>query len=336
MERDVSLVLAAADRFHTLRSSQPGIVAVSGGADSVAMLRAFAEVGCERLVVGHFHHQLRGTESDGDEEFVRMLAVQLRLPFRSGRGDVSRIAHERNENLEATARELRYEWLGEVARETGANWIATAHTADDQAETVLHRIIRGTGIQGLRGIATSRNLQESERPSSGTCEIVRPFLDITRIAIEQYLAERQQPFREDSSNADLAFTRNRIRRELLPTLKTFNPEIVASLGRLAEQAEETTQFLRELARQRLAEIEHPRAGTRVILDSLPLMNDAPVFVREVMRLLWEREHWPTGGMTAEHWARVALIVANQLSAADFPGGIHVRRAGSVVQLGCRA
>ena len=147
---------------HDLRG--PGVVAVSGGADSVAMLRGLVEVGVSGLVVGHFNHRLRGEESDADEAFVRELAETLGLPCHVGSADVLAAGG----NLEATARQLRYDWLTSLGR----TWVATGHTADDQAETVLHRLIRGTGITGLRGIAQARPLDEFRRhaarpPASG-------------------------------------------------------------------------------------------------------------------------------------------------------------------------
>ncbi len=144
-------VPAAVREFLTAhRVEGAGVVAVSGGPDSVALLRALAEVGAGPLTVAHVNHQLRGAESDADEAFVQELAVGLGLPFVS-----TRIAIPAEENLEGAARRLRYDWLNEIA--AGANWIATGHTADDQAETVLHRLIRGTGLQGLRGIAANKS-----------------------------------------------------------------------------------------------------------------------------------------------------------------------------------
>lgn len=299
---------------------RPGVVAVSGGADSVALLRGLLEVGVP-VIVGHFNHQLRGAESDADEAFVRDLAATLGVRCEVGAADVATVAAERKGNLEATARELRYEWLAQLGE-----WVATGHTADDQAETVLHRLVRGTGVQGLRGIAPSREL------GSGVW-LVRPLLTCTRSEVLAYLADRNQPFRNDSSNADLAFTRNRIRAELLPLVKSFNPDAVAALGRLARQADETTQFVQVEAGKLLRERECPRAGPLVVLD---VREPLPAFLgREVFRLVWEREGWPADGMTADHWQRVADVAAGEVAAADFPGGVHVRRVGVVVQLASR-
>ncbi len=327
--------------------AEPGLLAVSGGADSVALLRAAVEVRGTAVAVGHFHHHLRGTESDADAVFVRELAAKFGLRFVLGEADVATAAV--GDNLEATARRLRYEWLAS----TGASWVATGHTADDQAETVLHRLIRGTGVQGLRGIAVEREINPSPPPPprSGEGEpegfpplsvsgrgrgrgslLVRPLLTITHNDILAYLADIHQPFREDSSNADLAFTRNRIRHELLPLLKTFNPEIVTVLNRVASQSADAFRVLTQLAETLCETAERPRAGNTLVFATEPLQSADPYLLRELFRLVWQREGWSANRMTAAHWDRVVAVVLGELPACDFPAGIHVRRAGNVVQI----
>src|SRR5207247_2143408 len=196
------------------------------------------------LVIAHLNHQLRGAESDADEQFVRDLHFQLSkivehdVKLAVQRTDMAQAAV--GANLEATARRERYRFLAEVALEHGVTRVTTGHTANDQAETVLHRLLRGTGLQGLRGISPHRELV------SGV-QLVRPLLQTSRADLIAYLGERRQPFREDSSNADLSFTRNRIRHELLPLLKQYNPGLVDVLCRLAEQARETQGFFTRAA-----------------------------------------------------------------------------------------
>lgn len=306
------------DRLRPAWVGEAGVVALSGGADSVALLRALVDCGA-KLVVGHVNHQLRGEESDGDEAFVIELAVQLGVPVR-----IDRIAVvELPGNLEANARRIRYDWLSQVADDVGAKWIATGHTADDQAETVLHRVIRGTGLQGLRGIAPVRDA------------ILRPLLAIPRAGLLDYLTTLDQPFRTDSTNADTRFTRNRIRAELLPLLRTFNPAIVDVLGRLSVQAEELFAEQEAETAERLRAVELPRAGGMLILDAERLSVAGEAKTRRVLRMLWGREGWPVNAMTFDHWRRAAKIAAGEHSAADFPDGVHVRRAGKVVQLARR-
>jgi tRNA(Ile)-lysidine synthase len=299
-----------------------GVVAVSGGADSVALLRCLVAVRTGPLTVAHFNHKLRGDESDRDAAFVGEWAASFKLPFRLGEADVATIASETGENLEATARRLRYDWLNEVANDVGAAWIATGHTADDQAETLLHRLVRGTGIQGLRGIAGRRG------------RIVRPFLRVTRAEVLELLRELNLPHREDASNSDPRFTRNRIRAELLPLLKTFNPEIVIVLGRLAEQADEAHELIVEQARGLLERAERPRAANSVILDADALGGPA-VVVRAALRLVWDREGWPTGQMDRAAWERACDVARRAAGACDFPAGVTMRHRGRVVQIGRR-
>jgi tRNA(Ile)-lysidine synthase len=208
-----------------------------------------------------------------------------------------------------------------VAVEVGATWVATAHTADDQAETVLHRIVRGTGIQGLRGIA-------AHAPP-----ITRPLLAVTRADVLAYLAELGQPFREDASNADVRFTRNRIRHELLPLLRTFNPDVVTALARLARQATEALAVIDDTAHRLLAGCELPRAGDLVVLRAEPLAAAHPYLVCESLRRLWDRAAWPAGGMTADHWHAAAAVARGEATAIDLPDGIRIRHAGRVVQVG---
>lgn len=292
----------------------PGVVAVSGGADSIALLHACVSASAA-IAVAHVNHQLRGAESDGDEEFVRELAGKLDVPFRSTRIEVS------GGNLEATARHLRYRWLNELAAELGAAWIATAHTANDQAETVLHRLMRGTGLQGLRGV-----LGASPPVATGG-RLHRPLLKVSRNEVLEYLHSLNQPYRTDSSNADPRFTRNRIRADVLPLLETFNPEIVSALGSLAEQAEEAHAFLEQHGRELLIRAEKPRAGSTLILDRTTLETAPALLVRSLLRLIWERESWPMGEMNHAHWTAAATLADR-----DFPGGVTMRTAGRVVQL----
>lgn len=319
----------------------PGIVAVSGGADSVALLRALHAVGIP-VTVAHVNHKLRGAESDADEDFVLRLCDNLGLQCRVKAVDVATVA--RGGNLEATARRVRYEFFREVATLFGAGWIATAHTADDQAETVLHRLLRGTGLQGLRGIAAHRPLPSpaalqalpSATPPPGRTSIIRPLLTITRTEILDYLREIHQPYREDTSNVDPRFTRNRIRHELLPLLKTFNPDVVSALGHLAEHAGEAHTVLSALAGQLLAEAERPRAANTVVLDAAILAAAPRAVLRVALRQIWEREGWPLANMNFAAWNRAVAIAAGRVRACDFPGGVTMRTTGRVVQLACAA
>ncbi len=207
-------------------------VAVSGGADSVALLRVLLDLREELgivLFVAHFNHQLRGDDSDADERFVAELAATHNLPFFAGRADVRGHAAVHKLSLEHAARELRYQWLAELAQTQHLDAIATAHTSDDQAETVLMKFLRGAGTRGLAGIHPVLTRDD--------IRVVRPLLETTRTEIEHYLRKLNQPWHEDHTNQDTQFTRNRIRHELLPLLeRDYNPGIRRLLGEAAELA----------------------------------------------------------------------------------------------------
>lgn len=219
-----------------LRPGDRVAVAVSGGADSVALLRLLLELREELgvvLSVAHFHHGIRGAEADADRQFVAELAAQFQLELHSGSGDAPAYAGEHGMSLETAAHELRHHWFAALLAESKADKVATAHTLDDQAETVLMRVIRGAGARGLAGIS----------PLHREKGLVRPFLVIRRADIESYLRKLQQPWREDSSNKDLAHTRNRVRSQLLPLLQQdFNPAIRQTLADLAEMARAEAEY----------------------------------------------------------------------------------------------
>jgi len=220
------------------RLLQPGdriAVAVSGGADSVALLRALMELRSELgvvLSVAHFNHGIRGADSDADESFTKALAESLGLEFHADSGSTPAHAQGNKSSLETAARELRHRWFAELIAGGKADKIATAHTLDDQAETILMRVVRGSGTRGLAGIA----------PWQREKFLVRPLLGVSRSEVESYLASLNQPWREDATNRDLAHTRNRVRHELLPLLEqNYNPGIrhtLADLGEVARAEEE--------------------------------------------------------------------------------------------------
>ena len=180
---------------------------------------------------------------------------------------------------------------------------------------------------------------EAESPPTVLCPLssvalIRPLLTLTRADILEYLAELGQPYRDDSSNADPRFTRNRIRHELLPLLRTFNPDVVTALARLAEHASEAHAIITEYAAAVLARAERPRAGDTIILDVADLGPSVAV-IRAVLRLVWEREGWPLDQMDADAWDRACEVARREVAAWDFPGGVTMRHAGRVVQLGPR-
>lgn len=327
-------VAACLDRHGLIGST--GIVAVSGGPDSVALAHLLTEQlragKLQRLILAHVNHLLRGDESDGDELFVQGLPAlwqfgkDPRLTFRVTRIDMAQLAKVERGNLESVARRERYRWLTELAQAESAAWIATGHSADDQAETVLFRLLRGSGVLGLAGMVECRMLDAGVR-------LLRPLLSVRRQALLDYLHINYIPYRVDSSNRDLRFTRNRLRRELLPLLQEqYNPGVVEILCRLAEQARELHDENERQALRLLAEAELPRAGAMLVFSTKRLLACEANQVREMFRSVWQREGWPMGEMDSERWQRLVEISRGTLTAADFPGKIHARRVGRVIQV----
>jgi tRNA(Ile)-lysidine synthase len=227
---------------YLLRPGERVAVACSGGADSVSLLHVLAELRDSLgivLSVVHFHHQIRGADADADQHFVEELAAKLHLEFHSGTANVREHGAKSKISVETAARELRHQWFAELLKQGKADKIATAHTLDDQAETVLMRILRGTGARGLAGIA----------PAQKAKHLIRPLLGTSRSEIEAYLKAKGQGWREDSSNQDIGHTRNRVRHMLLPLLeRDFNPAIRQTLADVAELARaEDDYWSRELA-----------------------------------------------------------------------------------------
>ena len=233
------------DHIRRLRLLQPGDrlgVAVSGGVDSVALLRLLLELRPELgvvLSVVHFNHKLRSQESEEDEAFVAQLAREHKLELHRAGAEVRTEASTRGRSIETTARELRYEFFQQLVTpdnegRSQLDKVATAHTLDDQAETVLMRVLRGTGTRGLAGIYPVVDLEDADEVVG---EVVRPLLEVRRRELVAFLNDIGQPWREDSSNRDTKFTRNRVRSLLLPLLeREFNPGVAASLSELADIA----------------------------------------------------------------------------------------------------
>ncbi len=256
MARSLSLAVKRQLQQHDmLAPEQVGLVAVSGGADSVALLLALNEIGC-RLVVAHLDHGLR-PESAADAEFVRSLCAGLSLPCVVDKRDVAAHRRDRKLSLEAAAREVRHAFLRQTAEREGASAIFLGHTADDQTETFLLRLIRGAGVAGLSGM----------RPKDGLrC---RPMLGLWRKDVEAHLRRQGQVWREDASNRDPTFLRNRVRHELLPLLESLNPGIKQVLLREAQLLAERRQDLDAEVLRRLGlsarQIGAARAGKAIIL-----------------------------------------------------------------------
>ena len=232
------------------------LCAVSGGADSMYLLCRLLEMGYS-IAAAHYNHGLRGTESDRDEEFVRSFCRERGIPFISERGNVKAFSQENGLSEEEGARELRYAFLERARASVNGAVIATAHNAEDNAETLLLNLLRGTGLRGLGGIPPVRR------------NIVRPMLGVTRDEVEAYLTKHGIPHVEDSTNGQDIYTRNRIRHEVMPVLKELNPAFVQSAGRTAELLRQDSEYLDRLAERFVLENSRENALPVKKLMNLP-------------------------------------------------------------------
>ena len=313
------------------------VIACSGGCDSVGLARLLLATQPRRslLFLAHYHHGLRPSEADHDEQFVRQLSATWGVSYHVDHalpGDLD--AHIGGEGLESAARQLRYQFLLRTACKVGARYLVTAHTADDQEETVLHHILRGTSWSGLAGIPRVRVAHEA-------VTIVRPMLNLRRAQIEAYLTDIQQPWCHDAQNDERRFLRNRLRGELLPLLeREYHPAARQSLRQLASLATETHAFLMEQAEKLLAAAEQARPGPGCVLDRAPLCGQPDVVVREMFVVIWKREQWPRQQMTRQHWQCLADFAKHGASPAStaspivrtLPGNIRVEHAAELLRV----
>ena len=309
-------------------------VAVSGGADSVALLRLLLELRAELgvvLSVIHVNHCLRGAESDGDERFVAALAAEYDLPLFCARRDVKSYAAETKLSIETTAREVRYEYFQELLQNGEFNRVATAHTLDDQAETVLLKLTRGAGTRGLAGIYPRievGNFQKrlaKAQPCKSDLTIVRPLLGITRSVLEDHLNLLKQPWREDSTNAQLQHTRNRIRHEIVPKLSDVNPQVRRTLAEVAEIARAEEEFWREEVQRHLAEVWVPsRHGGTLRLSKL---KELPLALRR--RLV--RAAAESLGLNLEFRHVEEALSMSERRGIVLPNGWRARRVGDWIR-----
>jgi tRNA(Ile)-lysidine synthase len=346
----VRRVLETMRRLGLLRPGERVGVGVSGGADSVALFLLLLELR-EKLgivvSVAHLNHKLRGAASDGDEKFVAQLAAKHGLEFHGGSVDVTARAKREKSNLEDAGRRTRYEFFAKLVAEGKVDSVAVAHTADDQAETVLAHILRGTGLAGLGGIHPR------------TESVVRPLLGVRRAELRAYLRSKKQKWREDATNQDMARMRARIRKKLLPLLEEqFQSAVVEHLASLAEFAREDEDFLESLAHECCEALTRKTGDeTRISVGDLlrPLkrrsiytedaedtenkeeknkVEETETFSaltkRMLRRLIEQRKRegdQATGQISARHITSVLDLALHGQSgkAVQLPGGVDVRR-----------
>ncbi len=357
-----------------LRAGERVCVAVSGGADSVALLLGLVEanaVGAGNkeplgvvLSAAHVHHGLRGVEADGDEAFVRELCERVGVALRVFRVDTAARQAAEGEGLEEAARELRYEALRGLMTSGGVDVVATAHTLDDQAETVVMKMLRGAWTEGLGGIspvlemggavggglvgkgqravdgqatsgsfdfatrdkATSGSAQDdnSVRGNVGGGRIARPLLGVRRVEVEAFLRAREQGWREDATNRDVSLTRNRVRHVLMPMLREFNPGVDALLARTAEVAREEEAFW---------QVEVARVLPQVLLPGKPVRGGGRAVGTAVGEVSYAMEIVRLRELPAALRRRVVRAVARMVYAQSGEGsGLSSEETAKVLAL----
>ena len=289
------------------------LVGVSGGRDSVALLHALLEAGFKRLVVCHLHHGLRGRAAAADARFVAALAKRLGLECESERVDVARLAKEAGQSIETTARNTRYAFFARVARKRRCRALFLAHHADDQVETLLLNLFRGTGRAGLGGMSP-----DSVRTVDGVrLRLLRPMLGVWREEIDAYIAAHALQFREDESNRALDFTRNRVRHALLPVLeRVFGRDVRGAVWRTAVILRAEEEWLAALAHEELGE----EMGVAP-LRKMPLAQQ-----RRRIQAWLKKSGVPEVGFEQVETVR-SLLAPGQSAPAkvNLPGNWHARR-----------
>ena len=331
-----------------LREGAGIVVAVSGGADSVALLEALCELAPAngyRLTVAHFNHKLR-SDADADEQFVRDLARRHRLPFVSQRRDVAAAARRHKTSVEQAARTLRYEFLVRAARRAKARYVAVGHHADDNVETLVHRIFRGTGLAGLRGIPAKRVLsaQAGGRPKSRAGEanvyLVRPLLECRRQQIEIFLRERGLAWCSDVTNLQTEYRRNFIRHRLLPSARAkLNPKADEAILRLSQIAAVADAFMQRQARRLLKiamlssgqPVMPPAVGVLLVLDAATLAAADPALLPVALQRMLQRAGVAMCDVSAGKLTMLAKAISQRASLTmTLAGSVRVRVSPSRV------
>jgi tRNA(Ile)-lysidine synthase len=340
-----SKVIDFVQRHSLVSPEEKVVVGVSGGADSVCLLHVLAKwqkgLGI-KLHVAHLNHQLRGVESEADAKYVSKLAGSLGIPITIDRQDVAAYRIERSFSIEEAARELRYAFLARVAGEVGAKRIAIGHTRDDQVETILMHILRGTGITGLCGLAPcspmaydGQGMSLPASPLSLPAEalsvakgqrsnllVIRPLLDITREETTSYCQEHQLDPRIDSSNLSFSFFRNRLRLQLLPLLRQYNPSVDQALLRLADIAKGDNAFIEQQASGLWDEMAR-QENNAIYLDKKQIASLPIALQRQLLRAAVTRLAGDTRDIEASHIEAIRSLL-------DKPAGKRISLPHSLI------
>lgn len=312
------------------------IVGVSGGLDSVTLLHTLNQLKTKLKVslhVVHFNHNLRGEESLRDAKFVESLTQKLDLPYTLGSNFVREFTRSYKMSIEEAGRKFRYQFFQEVAQRINANKIATAHTADDQAETLLLRLLQGTGLAGLTGIRPILNSTDkpifSEKTGFWNGQIIRPFIEITRKEIENFAQQEKLEYVKDSSNLNKRYLRNKIRLDLLPLLKQeFNPQIIKRLATTTSLLQDDFCFLEQLTEAGYNQVCRQETNQEISIDLNLFVSFHPALQRRILRRSFESLVGTIQGFESHHvQAAINLLTQGDTGKSiDLPKGISIRKS----------
>lgn len=315
-------------KYRMLDKHDSVLVGLSGGADSVVLLHALVHIGQDynlKIYIAHIDHMFRGEESKGDMKFCLDMAESMGLTAFCEEKNIPRIAKEKGISSEEAARIERYEFFFRVARENSINKIAVGHTIDDQAETVLMRMIRGSGMSGLRGMDPVKEMKGMT--------VIRPLIGVTRREIEDFIREQGVKYRHDSSNEEVVFTRNKVRHELIPYLEDrFNPNIKEVLVNMAENLRAEDDFLDKFSSRKFKIMSKKNRSGDISVDMGKFKKQPAAIRKRIVRSALRELKGDLRRFTYQHWKEIEeLLGARPVnSIVDLPGGIDIKKEKGVI------
>ncbi len=320
----IEKILKTIRYYEMVRPGDIILAAVSGGPDSIFLAHALnklkKKLGIQHLVICNLDHGLRGSESAEDSRFVKEYAASLGLDFIHKKVEIKKVK-AKNISVEEAARETRYKFFNEAAGRIGAAVIATGHTLDDQAETVLMRLIKGASLKGIVGISPSRD--------EGSLRLIRPLIELEKPEIVNYLDENDIPYRIDSSNLEPVYFRNVVRAEIIPFLEKYNPRLKRVLSNLAEHLREDFEYIAGEKTRIRNEISR-KAGSGVEIKLKDIAVQPRAIQKEILRDSLVRAGGEVKKLSFRHWKEVEGLIRrkNSGNAVDLPGSVRAKRTES--------
>jgi len=317
----IEQVLKTIRSYEMLKAGDEVLVAVSGGPDSVFLVHALSrlknKLKLKNIVVCNLDHGLRGEESKADSIFAGKLAKEMGFGFFHKRVDLKNMKHK-GMSTEEAAREERYKFFEDAAARSGAGIIATGHTLDDQAETILMRFIKGSALKGIVGIAPTREF--------GSLKVVRPLIEIEKPEIMSYLDDADIGYRIDRTNAESIYFRNVVRKEILPFLEKYNPKLKRSLFNLAEHLREDFDFI-EQAKSEIKKGQSDSGARRIEIRLKDIAVQPRALQKEILRDLLADAGGEVKRLSFRHWKEMESLIRQKSNgnSVDLPGGIRVTR-----------